>query len=117
MRLLPPFPLPASAVSADGPASCPAGNNNIRLEEPDSEGKVTSVLNRMDAWKASKEKDFDRGANLAETAANLLESAQLAPMHIAPLYEVNQVRKSRDIKELSSLVDKFYAMLEPYKKQ
>ncbi|MBQ7072852.1 MAG: hypothetical protein IJM89_05745, partial [Bacteroidales bacterium] len=86
-------------------------------EEPDAEGKVTSVLNRIAAWKASSSNDFDRGANLAEVAANLLESAQLAPMHIAPLYEVAQVRETRDLKELSSLLDKYSAMLEPYKRQ
>jgi hypothetical protein len=90
---------------------------NIRLEEPDSEGKVTSVLRRIDAWKADGAKDFDKGADLAEVAANLLESAQLAPMHIAPLYEVNQVRESRDLKELTSLLQKYSAMLEPYKRQ
>ena len=90
---------------------------NIRLEEPDAEGKVTSVLNRIAAWKASSSNDFDRGANLAEVAANLLESAQLAPMHIAPLYEVAQVRETRDLKELTSLLDKYAKMLEPYKRQ
>ena len=90
---------------------------NIRLEEPDAEGKVTSVLNRIASWKQAGANDFDRGANLAEVAANLLESAQLAPMHIAPLYEVAQVRETRDLKELSSLLDKYSAMLEPYKKQ
>ena len=90
---------------------------NIRLEEPDAEGKVTSVLRRIDSWKEAGANDFDRGADLAEVAANLLESAQLAPMHIAPLYEVAQAREKRDLKELSSLLDKYYKMLEPYKRQ
>ena len=90
---------------------------NIRLEEPDAEGRVTSVLGRINDWKKASDKDFDKGANIAEVAANLLESAQLAPMHIAPLYEVGQVRESRDTKELTSLLDKYYKMLEPYKKQ
>ena len=90
---------------------------NIRLEEPDSEGKVTSVLSRIADWKKAGANDFDKGADLAEIAANLLESAQLAPMHIAPLYEVGQVRESRDLKELSSLIDKYSTMLEPYKRQ
>lgn len=90
---------------------------NIRLEEPDAEGRVTTVLTRIADWKKDGAKDFDKGADIAEVAANLLESAQLAPMHIAPLYEVGQVRQTRDLKELSSLLDKYFTMLEPYKRQ
>ena len=90
---------------------------DIRLEEPDSEGRVTSVLNRISAWKADANAGFDQGADLAEVAANLLESAQLAPMHIAPLYEVAQVRESRDAKVLNEMLDRFSALLAPYKRQ
>lgn len=90
---------------------------NIRLEEPDAENRVTTVLGRIADWKKAGAKDFDKGADIAEVAANLLESAQLAPMHIAPLYEVGQVRETRDLKELTSLLDKYSKMLEPYKRQ
>lgn len=89
--------------------------DNIRLEEPDAEGKVTKALASIDEWKAAGSNDFAKGCDAAEVAANLLESAQLAPMHIAPLYEVSEVRKSKDIQELKALIDKFASMLEPYK--
>ena len=46
----------------------------------------------------------------------MLESAQLAPMHVAPNAEVNRIRASGDIKELRTLLDKQYALLKPYKK-
>lgn len=88
--------------------------DNIRLEEPDAEGKVTKVLAEIDEWKAAGANDFAKGIYNAEVAANLLESAQIAPMHIAPLYEVDEVRKSGDIKELEALVNRFVEMLKPY---
>lgn len=91
--------------------------DNIRLEEPDAESKITKTLAAIDEWKAAGSADFEKGIYNAEVAANLIESAQLAPMHIAPLYEVNEVRKSGDIKELGALVDKFVETLKPYMKE
>lgn len=91
--------------------------DNIRLEEPDAENKITKALQQIYAWKADGSMDFDKGIYAAEVAANLLEAGQLAPMHIAPLYEVNEVRASKDISKLDALVTKFASMLEPYKKE
>ena len=86
-------------------------------EVPDREDKIGSILTRTDAWKKEGGKDFETGIHIAEAGANVLESAQLAPMHVAPTYEVEQVRKSGDLKQLRTLLDKQAAMLKPYKKQ
>jgi hypothetical protein len=38
-------------------------------------------------------------------------------MYEAPLWEVAQVRESKDLAALKALLDKYYTMLKPYKKQ
>ena len=86
-------------------------------EFPDREDKIGSVLTRIDQWKKDGAKDFEAGIHIAEVGANMLECAQLAPMHVAPNYEVNQLRGTGDLKALKSLLDKYYALLKPYKKQ
>ena len=83
---------------------------------PDREDKIGSVLSRTEAWKKAGAKDFETGIHIAEVGANMLESAQLAPMHVAPNAEVNRIRASGDIKVLRALLDKQYALLKPYKK-
>ena len=83
---------------------------------PDREDKITSFLDRTDQWKKDGAKDFETGIHIAEVGANMLESAQLAPMADNPNYQVNQLRRSKDLKELKALLDKYYAMLKPYKK-
>ena len=82
--------------------------------QPDREGKIASVLQRAEEWKKAGANDFETGIHIAEVAANELESAQLAPMTVAPNYQVNCVRKSGDIKELNKLIGQFCALLKPY---
>jgi len=84
---------------------------------PDREDKIGSFLTRYDQWKSDGAGDFETGIHLAEVAANVLESAQLAPMYVAPTYEVGQLRKSGDVKALRQLLEKYASMLKPYKKQ
>lgn len=86
-------------------------------EVPDRENKIGSFLTRVDQWKKDGAKDWDTGIHLAEVGANVLETAQLAPMHVAPTYEVEQLRKSGDVKALRPLLDKYASMLKPFKKQ
>lgn len=86
------------------------------LEVPDREDKIGSVLSRIDDWKKAGSKDFETGIHLAEVCANVLESAQLAPMHESPNWKVNQIRESKDINELKAVIDDFYKTLKPYKK-
>lgn len=83
---------------------------------PDRENKITSVLTRIDQWKKDGAKDWDTGIHIAEVGANMLESAQLAPMADNPLWQVEELRKTKDLGKLKTLLDKYYAMLKPYKK-
>ena len=84
---------------------------------PDREDKIGSFLTRFDQWKKDGANDFERGIHLAEVGANVLESAMLAPMYEAPTYEVEQLRKSGDVKALRPLLEKYASILKPYKKQ
>ena len=84
---------------------------------PDREDKIGSFLTRTDEWKKNGSKDFETGIHIAEVGANMLESAMLAPMYEAPLWEVNQIRKNKDLDGLKALLDKYYKVLKPYKKQ
>lgn len=90
--------------------------DDIVLEVPDREDKIGSFLDRTDKWKKDGAKDWEAGIRIAEVGANMLESAQLAPMHEAPNWKVNQVRKSQNIGELKALLDEFYKELKPYRK-
>ena len=89
---------------------------NPKVYFPDREDKIGSVLTRTEQWKKDGGKDFETGIHIAEVGANMLESAMLAPMYEAPLWEVEQVRKSKDLAALKALLDKYYTMLKPYKK-
>lgn len=91
--------------------------DDIVLEVPDKEDRVTKALAGIEQWKKDGAKDWDSGIRLAELSANTLEAAQLAPMHEAPNWQVNQLRKSGDLNEMKVLLDKFYQMLKPYKKE
>ena len=84
---------------------------------PDREDKIGSVLTRIEEWKKDGSKDFEQGIHVAEVGANMLESAQLAPMADNPNWQVNQIRESKDINALKALLDKYYTALKPYKKQ
>jgi hypothetical protein len=90
---------------------------NPKVYFPDREDKIGSVLTRTEQWKKDGAKDFETGIHIAEVGANMLESAMLAPMYEAPLWEVAQVRESKDLAALKALLDKYYTMLKPYKKQ
>lgn len=90
--------------------------DNILPEIPDQEDRITNALAGIEQWKKDGAKDWDKGIRLAELSANMLETAQLAPMREAPNWQVNQLRKSGDIQEMKALLDKFYTIMKPYKK-
>jgi len=84
---------------------------------PDREDKIGSFLTRFDQWKKDGAKDFETGIHIAEVGANMLESAQLAPMYEAPTWQVEQLRRSGDAKAVRTLLEKYASILKPYKKQ
>ncbi|MCQ2145048.1 MAG: cellulase family glycosylhydrolase [Bacteroidales bacterium] len=89
---------------------------DIVPEDPDREGRITNAMNGIEQWKKDGAKDWEKGLRLAELSANTLEAAQLAPMREAPNWQVNQLRKSGDLKEMKEVLDRFYVMMKPYKR-
>jgi hypothetical protein len=83
----------------------------------DHEGWVTKIIDQSNEWLTSGDKDREKGLDIAETAAHLLEAGELTAMRIPPTAEVEMLRqKETDIKALELLITKFRDQLEPYKK-
>jgi hypothetical protein len=58
---------------------------------------------------------IETGYDLAETAANLLESGELAPMNIPPTQRIAVLRAGQpDIEATRRLLGEFIGLLEPY---
>jgi hypothetical protein len=83
---------------------------------PDKEGLVTKVIDQSDMWIKNPDRTWKEGLDIAETAAHLLEAAELAPMRIPPTWEVEKLRQGElNLKSLGELIVKFKIQLEPYK--
>ena len=83
---------------------------------PDKEGWVTKVIDQGDKWLSAPEGTWKDGLDIAETAANLLEAAELTAMRIPPTQEVQMLRNGEvNTKALKDLIIKFKNQLEPYK--
>ena len=82
---------------------------------PDRENHLTEAVEHDKAWLANPSVDWKTGLDLAEVSANILEVAQLAPMHNPPTRQVDLLRKSQpDMAALHAMIEKFVALLEPY---
>ncbi|MBN2590276.1 MAG: hypothetical protein JXA96_10475 [Sedimentisphaerales bacterium] len=88
---------------------------NLVLENPDREGKLTRVIQDAHRWLGDPNSTWQAGLDIAEVAANLLESAQIAPMRELPLREVELLRKGQENRTaLCAILEKDIAMLQPY---
>ena len=82
---------------------------------PDRENHVTEAVAKNKAWLADSDPAWDAGLDLAEISANLLEAAQLAPMHDLPSRQVALLRNGPpDMPALRSILQRFTSLLEPY---
>ncbi len=89
--------------------------DNILPEVPDREGMVTRTVAEIDKWTSEPNPGWSRGLDLAETAANLMESSQAAAMITPPTWEVEMLRKgAEDIPALKTLLKKYAQVLTPY---
>jgi hypothetical protein len=85
------------------------------LERPDREGRVTRTISDARNWLANSNGNWHAGLDIAEVAANLLESAQLVPLHELPTRQVELLRRSpEDRSTLRTLLEKDIAALQPY---
>ncbi|HUZ07684.1 MAG TPA: hypothetical protein VMV89_09375 [Candidatus Paceibacterota bacterium] len=90
---------------------------DVVLEQPDREGRVTRTISDARNWLASANGDWRTGLDIAEIAANLLESAQLVPLHELPTRQVELLRRGpEDRAALKTLLEKDVATLQPYER-
>jgi hypothetical protein len=89
--------------------------DNVVEDVPDRENHLTEAVTKNKTWLAGPNPDWETGLDLAEVSANLLEAAQLAPMHILPSRQVILLRNGQpDMPALRALIEKFTSILEPY---
>jgi hypothetical protein len=90
---------------------------NVVLERPNRENRVTRTLKEAREWLAGSDSDWRAGLDVAEVAANLLESAQLVPLHELPTRQVAILRRGHeDRPALKALLEKDIAALQPFEK-
>ena len=87
----------------------------VVLEDPDREGWVTKAVANARTWLAEPNAKWEDGLDAAETAANLLESAQLIAMRDPPTRTVDLLRRGKpDMPALRAALEKYIAILQPY---
>ena len=83
---------------------------------PDKEGWVTKIIDQSNKWLNDPDRTWKNGLDIAETAAHLLESAELTAMRTPPTWEVNMLRQGdTNMGALKKLIIKFKDLLVPYK--
>jgi hypothetical protein len=89
---------------------------NILPAVPDREGWVTKVVTNGNKWIEQTDASWNDGLDLAETAAHLLEAAELVPMREPPTREVDMMRRGQpDLPALRDLLRKYIEILKPYR--
>ncbi len=89
--------------------------DNVVEDVPDRENHLTEAVTKNRAWIADSNPDWETGLDLAEVSGNLLEAAQLVPMHILPSRQVILLRNGQsDMPALRALLEKFTSILELY---
>ena len=87
----------------------------VVLEDPDLEQWVTKAVANARKWLAAADGKWEDGLDAAETAANLIESAQLAAMREPPTRTIDLLRRGKpDVPALRKAMEKYIAILEPY---
>jgi hypothetical protein len=87
-------------------------------EVPDREGHLTRAVENNRQWLADANVGWERGLDLAEVSANLLEASQLVAMHEPPTRQVALMRKAAapDMAGLRAALERYTALLEPYRR-
>ena len=88
---------------------------DIVLERPDREGRVTRTIADARSWLAKPDGDWHAGLDVAEVAANLLESAQIVPLHELPTRQIEVLRREPENRAaLRKILESNITALEPY---
>ena len=89
---------------------------NILPAVPDYEGWVTKSVDKGNQWLLDPNATWSEGLDIAETCANLMESAELVPMRTPPTRDVRMLREGNtDMAALKVMMKKYIEILEPYK--
>jgi hypothetical protein len=90
---------------------------NVVLEQPNREGRVTRVIAGARKWLAAPAGDWNAGLDVAEAAANLLESAQLVALRELPTRQVGVLRRGPENRPaLRTLLEDEASALQPHAK-
>lgn len=82
---------------------------------PDDEGRITRAVEMGREWLADPDASWERGLEVAETAAFLLESNQLTALVVPPTQRVGVLRAGRpNLGALGALIEDFTTDLEPW---
>ena len=82
---------------------------------PDKEGYVTRAVANNKKWLAEPNAAWDRGLDLAEVSANILESGQLIAMYDPPTRTIALMREGpQNMPALRAALEKYTALLEPH---
>jgi hypothetical protein len=89
--------------------------SDVVLEQPDREGRVTRTIEDARKWLADPNGNWASGLDVAEVAANLLESAQVVPLRELPTRQVELLRRGReDRPALRKLLENDITTLQHY---
>ena len=90
-------------------------HEDVMPSVPDREGFVTRAVANNKKWLADAGAIWERGLDLAEISANLLEAGQLIAMYDPPTRTVDLLRKgASNMPALRAAIEKYTAILEPF---
>ena len=82
---------------------------------PDREGYVSRAVASNKRWLADTNSTWERGLDLAEFSANLLEAGELIAMYDPPTRTEDLLRKGApNMAALRAAIEKYTAILEPF---
>jgi hypothetical protein len=92
-------------------------SDNVVLENADREDWVGRAIANAQAWLNDADGSWEEGLNVAETLANLLESAQLVAMREPPTRTIELLRQgSPNMGALRELTAKYIDILRPHQR-
>lgn len=91
-------------------------SDKVVLENADREGLVSKAIANAQSWLDKTDGSWEEGLNVAETLANLLESAQLVAMREPPTRTIDLLRQGPpNVATLRELIPKYIELLRPYR--
>ena len=91
-------------------------SDDILPAVPDQEGRITHMIDSFEIWINDPSRTWEKGLDIAETCAYLLEAGELTAMRIPPSQRVYSLRREApDMLALEELLSEFRKQLGPYR--